>query len=278
MADTAATRAQQYPPYKKNHVRCWLNVQIVLIDGSPSLWDTGAAVTVPSSTAKQENEKFEAAAPSRARAFLWIATAALTGAIIMAMELTAFRLYAPYFGNSIYVWGSMISVVMVALASGYSSGGRLADWKPDDTILYFVVLGSGLYQLAIVFVERGLLMKLWRMGDFAGPTLATVAIFGPPMLALAMTSPFVIRLLARTGHVGITVGNVFAVSTAGSIAGVLGTSFFLVPRFGSRMTLEILCAASILLGACGLMMRRKASVLLALPAVLVFFCAGIGDA
>src|SRR5277367_5075031 len=114
-------------------------------------------------------------------------------------------------------------------------------------------------------------MKLWRMGDFVGPTLATVAIFGPPMLALAMTSPFVIRLLARTGHVGITVGNVFAVSTAGSIAGVLGTSFFLVPRFGSRMTLQILCRASILLGAGGLMMRRKAGVLLALPAVLLFF-------
>jgi predicted membrane-bound spermidine synthase len=227
--------------------------------------------TVLSSDSKQENEKLEAAAPSGGRAFLWIATATLTGAIVMAMELTAFRLYAPYFGNSIYVWGSMISVVMVALAGGYSLGGWIADRRPTDTILYFIVLGSGVYQLLIVFVERAVLLKLWKMGDFAGPTLATVIIFGPPMMALAMTSPFVIRLLARTGHVGITVGKVFALSTAGSIAGVLGTSFFLVPRFGSRMTLEILCAASILLGVCGLMIRRKVGFLLALPAALLFF-------
>jgi predicted membrane-bound spermidine synthase len=218
----------------------------------------------------QENGTFDAAAPSRARAFLWIATATLTGAIVMAMELTAFRLYAPFFGNSIYVWGSMISVVMLALAAGYSLGGWIADWKPTDSVLYFVVLASGVYQLLIVFTMRAVLLKLWHMGDFAGPTLATIIIFAPPMTALAMTSPFVIRLLARTGHVGITVGRVFALSTAGSIAGVLGTSFYLVPRFGTRITMEILCGASILVGVAGLMMRRKVAVLSALLVALLF--------
>jgi spermidine synthase len=228
----------------------------------------GTASSPPN--AKQENGPFEAALPSSARAFLWIATATVTGAIVMAMELTAFRLYAPYFGNSIYVWGSMISVVMLALAAGYSLGGWIADTWPTDTVLYFIVLGSGVYQLLIVFVERAALLKLWHMGDFAGPALATVLIFGPPMTALAMTAPYVIQLLARTGHVGITVGRVFALSTAGSIAGVLGTSFYLVPRFGSRMTMEILCGASILVGAAGLIARRRTAVLFALPAALLF--------
>src|SRR5580692_854232 len=186
------------------------------------------------------------------------------------MELTAFRLYAPYFGNSIYVWGSMISVVMLALAAGYSLGGWIADRRPTDTVLYFIVLSSGLYQLLIVFVERAVLLRLWLSGDFLGPMLATVIIFGPPMMALAMTSPFVIRLLARAGHVGITVGKVFALSTAGSIAGVLGTSFYLVPRFGTRLTMEILCGVSIVIGMCGLMMKRKAAILLALPVGLLF--------
>jgi hypothetical protein len=99
---------------------------------------------------------------------------------------------------------------------------------------------------------------------------ATVIIFVPPMTALAMTSPFVIRLLASAGHVGITVGRVFALSTAGSIAGVLGTSFYLVPRLGTRVTLEILCGASIAIGARGLMTRRWTAVLLALPIGLLF--------
>jgi len=66
-----------------------------LIDGSWALWDIGAVATALSSNTKQENEKLEAAAPSGARAFWWIATVTLTGAIVMAMELTAFRLCAP---------------------------------------------------------------------------------------------------------------------------------------------------------------------------------------
>lgn len=180
----------------------------------------------------------------------------------MAMELTAFRLYAPYFGNSIYVWGSMISVVMLALAAGYSLGGWLADRKPSDGVLYLVILGSGIYQLLIVFVVRSVLLKLWGTSDFLGPVLATLIIFVPPMTALAMTSPFVIRLLARAGHVGIAVGSVFALSTAGSVAGVVGSSFYLVPRFGTRRTLAILCGLSISMGAAGLMLRRKWAVLL----------------
>jgi spermidine synthase len=227
-------------------------------------------VAAPSPNSEQKNAVSDAALPSSARAFVWIATATLTGAIVMAMELTAFRLYAPYFGNSIYVWGSMISVVMLALAVGYSLGGWIADRKPTDTVLYLIVLGSGVYQLVIVFLMRAVLLKLFHAGDFAGPALATVIIFAPPMTALAMTSPFVIRLLATAEHVGITVGGVFALSTAGSIAGVLGTSFYLVPRFGTRVTMEILCGASILIGTAGLMMGRKAAILLALPAAILF--------
>jgi hypothetical protein len=52
----------------------------------------------------------------RAQLAVWLVTPFFTGAVIMALELVGFRLYAPYFGYSIYVWGGMISVVMVALA------------------------------------------------------------------------------------------------------------------------------------------------------------------
>lgn len=232
---------------------------------------TGAVSTALSQVNQVNAEaKSTAVTPSRAQAFVWIATATATGAIVMAMELTAFRLYAPYFGNSIYVWGSMISVVMLALAVGYSLGGWTADRATTDSALYLVVFASGVYQLAIVFVMRPVLLKLWRWGDFAGTVCATAVIFVPPMTALAMTSPFVIRLLARAGHVGITVGRVFALSTAGSIAGVLGTSFWLVPRFGTRVTMEILCVASVLIGAAGLVMRSKAAAVLVLPLLLLF--------
>ncbi len=50
---------------------------------------------------------------------MWLVAAFLSGAVIMGLEKLAFRLYALYFGYSIYVWGNMISVVLVALAAGY---------------------------------------------------------------------------------------------------------------------------------------------------------------
>jgi hypothetical protein len=81
-------------------------------------------------------ERFAASAPakdglilssSRARAAMWLMTATLTGGVIMGLELLGFRLYAPYFGYSIYVWGSLIAVVMAALAGGYALGGWISD-------------------------------------------------------------------------------------------------------------------------------------------------------
>jgi len=54
-----------------------------------------------------------------------------SGFIIMSVELLGGRILAPYFGSSIYVWGSIISIFMVALAMGYLIGGRLSINRPN---------------------------------------------------------------------------------------------------------------------------------------------------
>jgi spermidine synthase len=185
----------------------------------------------------------------------------------MALEMVAFRLYAPYFGYSIYVWGSMISVVMLALSSGYALGGWVADRSRADGSLYGIILLSGIYQFLIVLTVGSFLPWFAQLGEFVGTVGATLIIFAPPMVALAAVSPIVIRLLARAGHIGSSVGAVLALSTVGGIGGVLGTSFGLVPRVGTQATLEILCALSIVLAVVGLAARRRTTLvaLLALP-------------
>src|SRR5205814_7275388 len=75
------------------------------------------------------------------------------------------------------------------------------------------------------------------------------------------SSPYVIRLLARSGHIGLTAGRVYALSTAGSIAGVLGTSFYLVHRLRTHATLQILCGVSVLTGVSGLVARRRTAAI-----------------
>jgi predicted membrane-bound spermidine synthase len=203
----------------------------------------------------------------RVRPTLWLLTAMVTGAIIMSLELSAFRLYAPYFGYSIYVWGTMISVVLVALAGGYALGGWLADGTESATVLYSIILGSGLYQLGIILAVRSILRWLWQSGEVLGTAAASLIIFVPTLTALAITGPFVIRLLARAEHVGVTAGKVYALSTAGSIAGVLITSFWLIPRFGTRMTLQVACATTLVVGCSGLLSRTKATAVALLPAI-----------
>jgi predicted membrane-bound spermidine synthase len=194
------------------------------------------------------------------RLALWFITALFTGAIIMSQELVAFRLYAPYFGYSIYVWGSMISVVMAALALGYAVGGWSADRSQTDLPLYATILGSAFYQLGILFTVHWMLPILARKGDFTGTVLATLVVFAPPMTAMATACPFLIRLLAQSGHIGSVAGKIYALSTVGSIGGILSTSFFLVPRLGTQKTLEVICVVSALIAVAGLALRMRAAL------------------
>ena len=201
----------------------------------------------------------------------WLVTAAVTGAVVMALEIAAFRLYAPYLGYSIYVWGTMISVVMLALALGYALGGYLADRSRDDRPLYLLILGSALYQLVIIFTVRKVLNAVASAGDFKGTALATLIVFTPPMAALATAGPFVIRLLMRSGRAGVTAGKVYALSTLGSVAGILLTAFVLVPDLGTQATLILACGTSALVGAAGLLRRHRAALAGIVPIGLLPF-------
>ncbi len=204
---------------------------------------------------------------SVSRTAVWLVTVTLTGAVLMGLEMVAFRLYAPYFGYSTYVWGSMISVVMLAMSCGYALGGRAADRSRGDTLLYGAILFSAVYQLLVIYTAGKLLPALARMGELTGTTLATLLIFALPMTALATAGPFVIRLLARGERVGSAAGAVYALSTLGSIAGVLITTYELVPAFGTQATLRIACAATALVAVLGLAARRPKWLLL-VPALV----------
>ncbi|MGH7473311.1 MAG: fused MFS/spermidine synthase, partial [Candidatus Methylomirabilales bacterium] len=62
---------------------------------------------------------------------LWLfVTAFITGAVVMALEILGSRLLAPMFGNSLFVWGALIGVILAAMSSGYATGGWLADRRP----------------------------------------------------------------------------------------------------------------------------------------------------
>src|ERR1051326_3590886 len=72
-----------------------------------------------------------------------LTTALATGAIVMALEILGSRLLAPVFGNSLYVWGALIGVILAAMSSGYAAGGWMSDRFRGGSVLAWLLLGSG---------------------------------------------------------------------------------------------------------------------------------------
>jgi spermidine synthase len=184
----------------------------------------------------------------------------LTGAVIMALEILSSRVLAPYFGNSVYVWGSIISIFLAALSIGYYWGGRLSDRHPELSTLGHLILAGGLFQSLLLFGGSPLAGWFSRITGISPlGTLATTAVlFGPPSLLLATVSPFAVRLAARDlAHLGNTAGKLFAVSTAGSLFGTLVCTFLFIPYLELRSILGLLLLATA--AAVALTLRRVES-------------------
>jgi spermidine synthase len=177
----------------------------------------------------------------------------LAGAVLLGLEIAASRVVAPYFGNSLFVWGALIGVVLAGLSTGYWAGGTLADRLPTPRLLLAVLGLSALLVLAIPFVDGWVLARVvdWDPGPRASPLVAAIALFGLPSVVLGSVSPIAVRLSARSlERLGRTAGSLYALSTAGSIAGTFGTAFWLVPELGTDQVLAV--------GALGLLVAAGA--------------------
>jgi spermidine synthase len=170
----------------------------------------------------------------------------VSGAVLLGVEIAASRVLAPFFGNSLFVWGSLIGVVLTGLAVGYWLGGALADRLPATGLLLGVMALAALTILLIPIIDEPVLEAVvsWDPGPRLNPLIAAIALFGLPSVLMAGVTPIAVRLRARSlTHVGRTAGRLFSISTAGSIFGTLATSFFLIPEFGTDQLIGIAAAA-----------------------------------
>ena len=175
----------------------------------------------------------------------------VTGAIVMSFEMLGSRYLSPYFGSGIYTWASLISTVLAALTAGYFGGGRVADRYPSARVLGAAVLIGSAFILALPSFSTLLLEALLDAIDDikAGSLASAFVLMFFPVAFYGAYSPFAIRLVLRSTHAsGGVSGGVYAISTAGSIVGTLGTTFLLIPAIGTRAITFTLGAAGV---ACG---------------------------
>lgn len=183
------------------------------------------------------------------------------GFTVMSIEMLGGRLLAPYFGSSIYVWGSIITTFMLALSIGYLLGGNVSLLRPSLRKLGVIFLFCALACLPMVFGAEAFMSWLfeYQFDPRYGSLIAAGALFFLPTTAMGFISPYAVRLLVRhTHHSGAVAGKLYFVSTAGSALGVLITSFYLVLYFEMNAILLALAATLALAGLLAVVVRFPA--------------------
>lgn len=161
----------------------------------------------------------------------------LTGAAIMMIEVLGTRILGPFYGVGLFVWSSLISVTLIALALGYYLGGIAADRAKRFQLSHGIALAALATALIPVF-KTPVLLQTNALGVRAGAFTSALLLFSVPLTLLAMVGPRVIKLCtSRLESVGRSAGSVYAFSTVGSVLGTLVLGFFLLPMMGTRTIL-----------------------------------------
>lgn len=201
----------------------------------------------------------------------------LSGMATLAVELSASRLMAPFFGTSAIVFAALIGFALAYLTLGYRLGGWWADRSPHEATLYQIVGWAGFLVGVVPFVARPVLrLSLEGLARFeAGVLLATflgaALLLSPPIVLLGTVNPFGIRLATRhVAEAGRKAGLVLALTTLGSILGAFLPTLILIPTLGTVRTFVLFALVLLGLAVAGLLERvPRLAGLFVLQALLV---------
>lgn len=202
------------------------------------------------------------------RYFLYL-TEFFAGMSVMAVELGASRLMAPYFSSSQIVWTVIIGVIMIAMAIGNLWGGKMADKSKSPDKLYGRLILAAIWIALIPFVGRWLIagitvvLALFVTSNFLvwAALCACLVIFAFPCVLLGTVTPsltkFTVENLDDTGK---TVGRLNALNTIGSIIGTFLPTFVTIPAVGTAATFLIFAGVLACIGLVYFIAGRKRTI------------------
>jgi len=180
------------------------------------------------------------------------------GMSVMAVELGASRLLAPYFSSSQIVWTIIIGTIMIAMALGNLYGGKSADKNPNPDRLYGRIIVAAIWIAAIPVVGKYLIVGISAILIFSvnhnfliiAAFLACMVIFVYPLFLLGTVTPSLVKYSVDSlEDSGSVVGKLNASNTIGSIIGTFVPTFISIPAVGTSVTFLIF-AGVLFLGCC----------------------------
>ena len=182
-----------------------------------------------------------------------------SGFCIMSIELLGGRILAPFFGSSVHIWGSIITVFMLSLSFGYLAGGKLSTKNASLNRYGLIFICAGITVLPVAFSSQWIMEAIFLAIEDTryGSLLASMALFFIPTVILGMISPYSVRLLVtdkdKSGQVA---GFLYFVSTLGSALGTIITSFYLLLLFEVNDIVMVCSTVLIILGVSAMVFNR----------------------
>lgn len=170
------------------------------------------------------------------------------GMSVMAVELGASRLLAPYFSSSQIVWTIIIGTIMIAMALGNLYGGRKADKDPNPDKLYGRIIIAAIWIAAIPVLGKYIIVAISALLIFTVNSnflviagfVACMVIFVFPLFLLGTVTPSLVKFSVDSlDDSGSVVGKLNASNTIGSIIGTFVPTFISIPAVGTSITFLI---------------------------------------
>ena len=218
------------------------------------------------------------------RIFLYL-TEFFAGMSVMAVELGASRLLAPYFSSSQIVWTIIIGTIMIAMALGNLYGGKSADRHPDPGRLYGRILIAAVWIAAIPAVGKYVILAISAVVIFTVNTnyliwaafAACMILFVFPLFLLGTVTPSLAKYTVESlEDSGRTVGTLGAFNTVGSIIGTFVPTFVSIPAVGTSVTFLIFSGILLVLGLLYFLSAGKKRAGCAAAVLLFAGCAALG--
>ena len=203
------------------------------------------------------------------------------GMSVMAVELGASRLLAPYFSSSQIVWTIIIGTIMIAMALGNIYGGRSADKNPDPDKLYGRILIAAVWIAAVPFIGKlaiaaiaGLLVVTVNTNFLIWAAFITcMVVFVYPLFLLGTVTPSLVKYTVDSlDDSGRTVGTLGAANTIGSIIGTFVPTFISIPAVGTAVTFLIFAGIMLIIGLVYFISSKRGAAKTAIASVLFIVC------
>lgn len=171
-----------------------------------------------------------------------------TSGAVLALEILAGRLMAPYVGVTLEAYTGIIGTVLAGIAAGSWIGGKMADRRDPWGMLGPLVTAGGAFSLLTIPIIDFLGQN---MRGARPSTVVMLALCGfvLPAAILSAVTPVVIKIQLRSLHeTGQVVGRLSGVGTVGALFGTFVTGFVLIAAWPTRPVIRAIGFALVATG------------------------------